>query len=210
MVNRVHVIDTDVRRRARVSRELNGLHIHTEIYEDIREFLSVAPTTGLILAADDHRSEEPYLADIMKELGCYLPIVGYAETPSTQDVVDAVLAGAAGFLQWPFEEGVLAALLNRFSEEGEQRLRRERMFSRAKERVARLSRRETEVLVALIGGQSNKEIGLKLGISPRTVEIHRSNMMSKLRARSVADAVKIGLYAGLDEELDSLPLHEAA
>ena len=210
MVNRVHVIDMDVRRRARVSRELNGFSLHTEIYEDVREFLDVAPSTGLILAANNPNAGEHNLPEIIKELGIHLPIVGYAEEPSTEEVVEAMIAGAAGFLQWPFGNRELVAMLNRISNEGEQRLRRERILAQAKARVATLSRREREVLTALIAGQSNKQIAQMLNISPRTVEIHRSNMMTKLRARSVADAVKTGLYAGLDEDSSAQHLNEAA
>lgn len=210
MVNCIHIIDMDVRRRARVSRELSAFSVHTEIYEDVREFLNVAPGTGLILAGYNLDAGEQHLAKIIKELGIHLPIVAYAEDPSTEDVVEAMIAGAASFLRWPFGNRELVAMLDRVSEEGGQRLRRERTLSQAKARVAILSPREREVLTALIAGKSNKQIAQMLDISPRTVEIHRANMMTKLRARTVADAVRIGLYAGLDEELDALHLNEAA
>ena len=100
--------------------------------------------------------------------------------------------------------------LGRIAGEGDQRLRRERLLSRARSQVEALSRREKQVLTLLIGGLSNRRIAEALEISPRTVEIHRSNMMTKLRARSVADAVKTGLYAGLDEDLSILMLDRAA
>jgi RNA polymerase sigma factor (sigma-70 family) len=210
MVNRVHVIDMDVRRRARVSREFNAFSVHTEIYEDVREFLDVAPKSGLVLVAGNPDVGKHHVAQIIKELCIHLPIVGYAENPSTEDVVEAMIAGAAGYLRWPFGNRELVAMLNRISEEGEQRLRRERMLAHAKARVDTLSPREREVLTALIAGKSNKQIAQMLDISPRTVEIHRANMMTKLRTRSVAEAVKTGLYAGLDAESYALQLHEAA
>jgi two-component system, LuxR family, response regulator FixJ len=210
MVNRVHVIDMDVRRRARVSRELNAFSVHTEIYEDLREFLDVAPKSGLVLMANNPDVGEHHLAQIIKGLGIHLPIVGYAQDPSTEEVVEAMIAGAAGYLRWPFGNRELVTMLNRISEEGEQRLRRERMLAYAKARVDALSPREREVLTGLIAGKSNKQIAQMLDISPRTVEIHRANMMTKLRARSVAEAVKAGLYAGLDDDSKALHLNEAA
>lgn len=210
MVNRVHVIDPDVRRRASVSHELNSFSFHAEIYEDIYEFLDVAPKAGLVLAANGSEPHGQQLAKFIKMPGIYLPIIGYAEEPSTEEVVEAMMAGAAGFLQWPFGKRELINALSRLSEESEQRLRRERLLSQARAKVDTLSPREREVLAALIGGLSNKQIGKMLEISPRTVEIHRSNMMTKLRARSIADAVKTGLYAGLDEDLNNLHYDEAA
>ena len=210
MVNRAHVIDPDVGRRARISRELSTFSLHTEIYEDIDEFLDVRPTRGFVLAADEGDARGQHFGELLKTPGIYLPIVCYGEEPSTEKVVEAMMAGAAGFLRWPFGEREFVKTLNRISEQGEQRLRRERTFSRAKVRVDSLSSREKQVLTGLIGGMSNKQIAQMLEISPRTVEIHRSNMMSKLRARSVADAVKTGLFAGLDHDLYEPQFTEAA
>ena len=208
MVNRVHVIDPDVRRRARVSRELNTYSLHVEIYEDIQEFLQIAPAEGLVLAADG--SEGQRIGEILRTSSIHLPVVGYAEDPSTGEVVEAMLAGATGFLRWPFDDREFIDTLNRMSNEGELRVRRERMLFEAKTQVESLSRRERQVLTALIGGLSNKQIGEALEISPRTVEIHRSHMMTKLKARSVADAVRMALYAGLDEDWSDRHLDQAA
>ena len=121
-----------------------------------------------------------------------------------------MLAGATGFLRWPFDDREFIDTLNRMSNEGELRVRRERMLFEAKTQVESLSRRERQVLTALIGGLSNKQIGEALEISPRTVEIHRSHMMTKLKARSVADAVRMALYAGLDEDWSDRHLDQAA
>ena len=208
MVNRVHVIDPDVRRRARVSRELNTYSLHVEIYEDIQEFLQIAPAEGLVLAADG--SEGQRIGEILRTSSIHLPVVGYAEDPSTGEVVEAMLAGATGFLRWPFDDREFIDTLNRMSNEGELRVRRELFLFEAKTQVESLSRRERQVLTALIGGLSNKQIGEALEISPRTVEIHRSHMMTKLKARSVADAVRMALYAGLDEDWSDRHLDQAA
>lgn len=210
MVNRIHVIDPDIRRRARVSRELNTYSLHAEIYEDLAEFLALAPSEGLALVSDDLDQGGQSVTEVIACADVDLPIVGFAENPSTDQVVKAMLAGAAGYLRWPFESTELVATLDRMSSEGEKRLRRERVLSKAKAKVRSLSPREKEVLTAVLGGLSNKQIGQKLSISPRTVEIHRLNMMRRLAAQSVAEAVRIGLLAGLDGDLDVPALNEAA
>lgn len=80
-------------------------------------------------------------------------------------------------------------------------LRRVQIASRAESLVETLTTRERQVLLGLVDGLSNKGIARALNISPRTVEIHRGHLMRKIGAKSVADAVRIGLYAGLDEGL---------
>jgi FixJ family two-component response regulator len=209
MVSRVHVIDQNVRRRAWVSRELLSNALHAEIYEDVNEFLANSPSEGLILAAND-RDDGARVCEIVGMSGVELPVVGYAEDPSTEEVVEAMIAGAAGFLNWPCVDRELLIRLNRMVELSGQRMRRERMLARARDRVEGLTLRERQVLISLVAGMSNNAIAKALGISPRTVEIHRAKMMSRLGARSAAEAVKIGLYAGLDEVRDSLLLGKEA
>ena len=201
MADRIHVIDPDIRRRARVSRELHDQPLHVEIYEDLDEFLGVAPTEGLILFAHDPERPGGQVRALTQSAQTRLPVIAYAEAPSPKHVVGAMLSGAFGYLEWPFEQQELGAALRRVSVDGEKRLRRQRVLEQATAKVERLSRREKEVLTGLIGGLSNKDIGQALAISSRTVEIHRSHMMMKLGARSVADAVRTGLYAGLDESI---------
>lgn len=200
MVNQVHVIDPDVRRRALVSRELHSQPLHVEIYESIDEFIEVAPVEGLILLADIPDAVAHNVGQIARESAVPLPVVAYAEAPTSRDVVEAMLAGVQGYLEWPFDHAGLGPALARMADEGQRKLRRKRHAFDARAKIKALSGREKQVLVGLIGGLSNKDLGQALSISPRTVEIHRSNMMVKLKARSVADAVRIGIYAGLDED----------
>lgn len=209
MINRVHVIDPDVRRRARVSRELHSQLLHAEIYEDLDEFLDVAPKEGLIFLAHDPDRYGRQIGELMQTSDIRLPIVAYAESPSPKNIVQAMLAGASGYLEWPFERQELDHTLERFADEGERKLRRERALSEADDQIKTLSPREKQVLTGLVAGLANKAIAEVLEISPRTVEIHRSNMMTKLDAQSVADAVRIGLYAGLDECNERLPFQRA-
>ena len=123
----------------------------------------------------------------------------YSDEPSPEKIVNAMLEGALDYLQFPFEPKLLDTAVARLSSEGERRAEQDRRRAHAKAAVEELSARELEVLASMVQGNSNKEIAQELGISPRTVEIHRGNMMRKLRARSTSDAIRLAVYAGLDE-----------
>jgi len=204
----VHIVDPDVHRRAKIAFELRELQVHGEIYEGLEEFLASAPATGCVLLCDEAGAEEfRNLASILDPASANLPVALYCKAPTPARIVGVMRDGAVDYLAWPFARDMLETALERLRCEGELRAAKSRTRLSAKARVARLSARELDVLALLMVGDSNKEIAQRLGISPRTVEIHRGNMMRKLRARSGTDAVRIGLLAGLDgadEELQPL------
>ena len=203
MTIRINVIDPDVRRRARISHALNARNAHVEIYDNVGELAKDARVNGLIFTADDPAGElAATVAQIRAVIPAVLPVVGYGEEPQPEHVVAAVRAGAIDYLRWPFHEQLLDGVLQRLATGRDPFVQEEMLRSRARTRVRELSDRETDVLARLIQGLSNKEIGRDLCISHRTVEIHRANMMSKLGANSTSDAVRIGIYAGLDEACD--------
>lgn len=122
-------------------------------------------------------------------------MTGHGEIPSA---VRAMKLGAIDFIEKPFSEETLLgcfrqafALLDERGTAGKRR-------REASERVTSLSTREREVLRHLLAGNSNKEIAKGLGISLRTVEMHRSNMMDRLHASSLAEALKLALDAGVE------------
>jgi FixJ family two-component response regulator len=206
MQSHVHVIDSDLRRRARVSRELMLMDMHAEIYEDIDEFGARPPKSGVILAADDSGEYGPNdLIDLHDSDGNRLPVAMYSDAPSPEKIVKAMIDGVLDYLQWPFDPILLDRAVERLQVEGERRAEQDRRQSEAKALVAELSPREREVLVSIVQGRANKETAIELGISSRTVEIHRGNMMRKLRARSTSDAVRLALYAGLDQPAAPTP-----
>lgn len=121
-------------------------------------------------------------------------MTGHGEVPVA---VRAMKLGAVDFIEKPFsEEGLLAAFQSAFTilEERKEAGRRRRD---AHERAALLTGREREVLQSLLAGRSNKEIAQSLGISLRTVEMHRGNMMERMQAASLAEALTVALEAGL-------------
>ena len=203
MTNRwhIHVIDPDFRRRAGIAYELSRLNLHAEIYENLVEFCARIPEDGMVFVAD-----EPECGDL-REFGAILgvsgralPVAAYSPDPSPERIVEVVLSGALDYLRWPFQPKLLEATLARLSDLGERRARQARRGAMARAAVEHLSEREHEVLELMIEGNSNKEIGRILSISPRTVEIHRGNMMRKLNARSPSDAVRLAMLAGVDRE----------
>ena len=196
----IHVIDPDFRRRARISHELMRRDFHAEIYEDLEEFGSRIPDEGTVLAIDDPaRCDARGLMELLEGTGRRLPVAMYSDEPSPEKIVNAMLEGALDYLQFPFEPKLLDTAVARLSSEGERRAEQDRRRAHAKAAVEELSARELEVLASMVQGNSNKEIAQELGISPRTVEIHRGTMMRKLRARSTSDAIRLAVYAGLDE-----------
>jgi FixJ family two-component response regulator len=210
MTIRINVIDPDVRRRAAVAHHLSGREIHAEIYEDIAELAGSGVMTGLIFMSDSGGNAVTWIEEIREAAGVLLPVIVYADDPSPEDVVDAMRAGALDYLKWPFSSRLLGRVFHRLAHGEDRVLQQELLRNEAKAKVQGLTGRENDVLTLLVHGLPNKGIARVLGISPRTVEIHRANMMGKLGAQSAPDAVRIGVYAGLDENTHRLELMAAA
>lgn len=197
----VHIIDGDFRRRAEIANRAKSQSLHAEIYESGSEFVSHAPKSGVVLAHDGvgaHGGAQ-LVSAIMGD-GRHLPVALYSENPSPDMIVNAMLAGALSYLNWPISDEALEATFARFTNEGVARMKRESRHAQARQMVERLTDRERAVLMEILHSNSNKEAGQKLGISYRTVEIHRANLMRKLNARSTPEAVRIAIYGGLDDD----------
>jgi two-component system, LuxR family, response regulator FixJ len=190
------LIDGDVRRRAAVCHALVGAGIYVDPFENAAELATRWPRDGVILVEDggSHLAE---LIDHMAQEDCWLPIVCFSEAPTAKRVAQAVLDGAVGYLDWPFEAPDVLAAVTAAKETaqnfGSFKLRQ----ARARSRVQKLTPREREVLSGITDGLSNREIGERLAISPRTVEIHRSNMLHKVGANHTSQAIRIAIEASL-------------
>jgi two-component system response regulator FixJ len=195
----LHIVGGDSRSRAEQARVAFALGHHAEVYGDLEELLDRPQHEGIVIAAD---SGEPGMAqDLIRRLGdhgIWLPVVLAAVEPKTEQVVAAIKAGALDYLLLPFEMGRFARRLHAILAEAGRHAERRRREVEARRAIARLSRREREVLELLSAGCSNKEIARRLAISPRTIEIHRGNMMTKLGAGHAADAVRLWIDAQLD------------
>jgi two-component system, LuxR family, response regulator FixJ len=190
------LIDPDVRRRAAVTHCLAATGIHVEPFEDLAELARAWPREGIILASDEGDLVRSLLTD-MAEHGKWLPLIAFAAIPSTPRVVQAVIAGAIDYLEWPFDAVTIRAAIElaRSSADGIGNARlREAM---ARSRIQKLTRREREVLAGVADGLSNRLIGERLAISPRTVEIHRANMLTKMGANHTSEAIRIAIEGAL-------------
>ena len=172
---------------------------HSEVYGDIAELSTHPPRDGIVIARDlPSEGGLPVVLDRLNRLGIWLPVVAIDEDPSPRRIVDAIKAGALDFLSLPLDPVRLQRCLDRVRQEAETFGAARRRMIEARDRIRTLSAREREVLDWLAKGSSNKGIARELDISPRTVEIHRANMMSKLGARHAAEAVRLKLEAQMD------------
>jgi two-component system response regulator FixJ len=138
----------------------------------------------------------------MAEQGIGLPVIIMTGHGDVGLAVRAMKAGAIDFIEKPFEKATLMSALEQgFSRIGETDLRKLRA-QEAATRLEALTSRERDVLKGLVAGLPNKSIAHDLGISPRTVEIHRANLMTKLDVKSLSEALRIAFAAGLGQEQD--------
>jgi FixJ family two-component response regulator len=195
----LHILDGSHRSRADQARLGYELGYHCEIYANIEELKERPPNRGIVLARDD--SEWGSAADVLAFLhgiGVWLPVVGTSDESRPGQVVAAVKAGAFDYLRLPLTKERLQEAVVRIDQEAKAYGEARRKIIEARSRIANLSPREREVLEWLAEGRSNKMIARELDISPRTVEIHRANMMGKLGANHAAEAVRLRLEAYMD------------
>ena len=194
----VHLVDDDAAIRRSVGFMLKTSGHRVETYESgsalLRQARELEP--GCILL--DIRMpgmDGLEVQQVLHDKGVSLPVIIMTGHGDVALAVKAMKAGAVDFIQKPFEKEVLLRSL----EEGYRRLlRNEATGDRARNAVVRLqalTARERDVLNGLADGLPNKTIAYDLGISPRTVEIHRANLMAKLGARSLSEALRIAFAA---------------
>jgi two-component system, LuxR family, response regulator FixJ len=198
----VYVVDDDDAVRDSLSALLEARDYTVATFASARDFLAVAPTLRPgVLIADIRMPEmdglELQQRLIERSLGYPLIVVtGHGDVPLA---VRAMKAGAVDFIEKPFAaEVMLDSVGAAFARVGNLRAPAEgRTLPAAAARVQELSPREREVLQGLLSGLPNKSIAYDLGISPRTVEIHRARVMDKMGARNLSELIRMSLAAGL-------------
>lgn len=194
--DRIFLIDKNIRRRASVSHSLSNENFHVEPFENVQELANRWPKAGILLAYDDLESVR-LLVDYMTRASHWIPLIAYHEQPDTSRIVEAVLEGATNYLVWPFDAQQASDSISTAKAThdalGPYRLRE----ANARGRIQRLTPREKEVLYGVASGLSNRLIAERLSISPRTVEIHRANMLNKLGARHTSEAIRVAIESAL-------------
>lgn len=199
----VHLVDDDEAVRRSVSFMLRTSGYVVKTYRSGIEFLGAArdAATGCILL--DVRMPEMDGLEVqqtLKDKGVLMPVIVMTGHGDVGLAVQAMKAGAVDFIEKPFEKGVLISALEEGFDRIDQAGRRHARAEEAKVRLEALTPREHDVLQGLVRGHPNKTIAYDLGISPRTVEIHRANLMGKLQVPSLSEALRIAFAAGLGED----------
>lgn len=196
MTKQVHIVAATSADRAERARICYSLGYHAEIYVSVDELLAASPSDGIILL--DDCSDRGGMAAIFQRMaarGMWCPVIALAAEIHPRRVVTAVRAGAFDYIALPLDARELSHALEQAQRDASAQCAVQRRAVEARMKIAALSARERQVLEALANGSSNKIIARDLGISPRTVEIHRANMMTKLGAGHAADAVRLRLEA---------------
>lgn len=194
---RIHVIDSDSKRRAAIAQAVFALDHHAELYADLGELAGHLPRDGLVIAHEDAMDGGVAgLVRLLDRARIWLGIIALSSHPTFPKAVAAIRAGALDYLTLPLEVPKLAQALDTVCAEMEKAGRGRTLRAEAARLVAGLSPREASVLALIADGMTNREIADKLGLSSRTVDIHRANVISKLGARNSAAAVRIFMMAG--------------
>ena len=194
----VHLVDDDeaIRRSAGFMLKTSGFHVRS--YESGIELLKSAPDLepGCILL--DIRMPGMDGLEVQQSLkakGVALPVIIMTGHGDVTLAVQAMKAGAVDFIEKPFEKAVLLSAIEQEVERLKRSSANRGRADQAAVRLQALTPREREVLDGLAKGLPNKTIAYDLGISPRTVEIHRANLMTKLEVRSLSEALRLAFAA---------------
>jgi FixJ family two-component response regulator len=190
----VYVVDDDEAVRDSLKMLLESVDLPCQTFASAPEFLEKHdPDQHSCLVADIRMPGMSGL-DLQEELNrrsSTIPILfitGHGDVPMA---VDAMKSGALDFIQKPFRDQDLLDRIHQALEQDEESREDNRELSETRNRIARLTARETEVMHRVVQGQANKVIALDLGVSQRTVEIHRARVMQKMGARSLAELVRM-------------------
>lgn len=195
----VHIIDDDDALRDSLSFLLATAGVEAKSYDSAVAYLVDAQrgTSGCIVT--DVRMPGTSGIDLLRKLksdGVAVPVIvmtGHADVPLA---VEAMKLGAFDFVEKPFDDAVLLASVRAALDQPEGHSLQATERREIDARMALLSARERQVLGALVAGKANKVIAYDLGISPRTIEIYRAHVMTKMQANSLSELVRMALVAG--------------
>lgn len=194
----VHVIDDDVDVRQSLAFLLSTAGLAVRVHESAVAFLEALPGAQPGCVVTDIRMPEIDGLELQRrllELKAGFPVIvmtGHGDVPMA---VEAMKAGAVDFIEKPFDdETLLSAIRSALDSHSRNREREDRMEA-IRKRLDALSSRERDVLSGLAAGKANKVIAYDLGISARTVEVYRANVMTKMQADSLSELVRMVLMA---------------
>lgn len=196
----IFVIDDDPGVLRAIGRLLRSYDYQVQLYDRAADFLTsidqAAPGCVLVdLAMPELGGLE--LQERLQALGDLHPVVFLSGQGSIRASVRAMKAGAIDFIEKPCDDGQLLATVHRALERDRQVRAERNAIAQIKQRLALLTRRESEVFQHVIAGRLNKQIAAKLGTAEKTVKVHRARVMQKMSVRSVAELTRIAEHAGV-------------
>jgi two-component system response regulator FixJ len=194
----VHVVDDEEPVRRSLAFLLATAGFTVRLHESATAFLAVAPSIRDACLVTDLRMPDMTGVELLRQLQARkqrLPaivITGHGDVPLA---VEAMKAGALDFIEKPFDDEVLIAAIKRAAATLEAPADERQDIASIHTRLALLTDRERQVLSGVVAGLPNKSIAYDLDISPRTVEVHRASVMSKMQAKSLPELVRMVLAA---------------
>jgi len=197
---KVYVIDDDEAMRDSLNFLLDSADFSVTLFETAIRFLEARPGLEFGCVVSDVRMPGMDGIELLKRMKAGqsgFPIVimtGHGDVPLA---VEAMKLGAVDFLEKPFEDDRLIGMIEAAIRQAEPAARSEALTLDIAARIATLSPRERQVMDGLIAGLSNKLIAREYDISPRTIEVYRANVMTKMQANSLSELVRLAMRAGL-------------
>ena len=197
---KVYVIDDDEAMRDSLNFLLDSAGFSVTLFETAQNFLDVLPGLEFGCVVSDVRMPGIDGIELLKRMKAghstfpILIMTGHGDVPLA---VEAMKLGAVDFLEKPFEDDRLIGMIEAAIRQAEPAAKSEAVTHEIAARVATLSPRERQVMDGLIAGLSNKLIARDYDISPRTIEVYRANVMTKMQANSLSELVRLAMRAGL-------------
>jgi two-component system response regulator FixJ len=192
----VHVVDDEEAVRKSLAFLLATAGFAVRVHESATSFLAAAPAAGKACLVTDLKMPDLSGVELLQKLngmGVTMPtvvITGHGDVPMA---VAAMKAGAVDFIEKPFEDEVLIEAIKRAASRLDDAAEITHDVQALRPRLAALSERERQVLSLIVAGLPNKTIAYDLGISARTVEVHRANIMSKMQAHNLPELVRMSI-----------------
>lgn len=196
----VYVIDDDEAMRDSLNFLLDSSGFGVTLFDDAQAFLDVLPGLAFGCVVSDVRMPGIDGIELLKRMKAQqspfpiLIMTGHGDVPLA---VEAMKLGAVDFLEKPFEDDRLTTMIETAIRQAEPAAKNEAISQDIAARVASLSPRERQVMEGLIAGLSNKLIAREYDISPRTIEVYRANVMTKMQANSLSELVRLAMRAGM-------------
>jgi two-component system, LuxR family, response regulator FixJ len=196
---KVFVIDDDEAMRDSLQFLLGSADFDVMLFESAQAFLDKLGSLDFGCVVSDVRMpgiDGIELLGRLKSLQCRFPVIimtGHGDVPLA---VEAMKLGAVDFLEKPFDDDLLITMVDTGLKRAEPEVKQEAVTREIAERVATLSPRERQVMDGLVAGLSNKAIAREYDISPRTIEVYRANVMTKMQAGSLSELVRLAMRAG--------------